>query len=362
MDLFFNLFKIRYNILEKLIPGCCTTISKDSEVNVYINLEPIVKKMISSGIENELKVKNDERVIQLISCIFNIAAHYRLFFAKHKLHSNVYIYYGYPYNANYINKEINPEYRNTTSDLMLKNPKTRSLRTVINDTIPLLKTILEYIDGVYFIESNNIEPSVIPYMFYKDNEKKFHFLVTTDRYEYQYAMLDNFYILRPKVENSYILYKGNVIDQMKYEDKIVSDITTKPEMVSFILSILGNEYRDIPKIKRMGLSSILKLIDKGVDRGLISNSTNNIFILSRVIKDEYLEQVMNNYMCTDIVTQYSKIKSKDLYEIHSQIIDKFDNKQLKKLNDVYFNKFPLYIMEIQAALKLKKQERVRFNK
>lgn len=362
MDLFFNLFKIRFNILEKLIPGCCTTLTKDSEVNVYINLEPIVKKMISSGIDSELKVRSDERVLEFISCVFNIAAHYRLFFTKHKLHSNIYIYYGYPYDANYINKEINSDYRKNMSDIMLKNPKTRSLRTMINDAIPLLKTILEYIDGVYFIESNSIEPSVIPYIFYKENKDKFHFLVTTDRYEYQYTMLDNFFILRPKVENSYILYKGNVIDQMKYEDKIVSDITTKPEMISFILSILGNEYRNIPKIKRMGLASIIKLIDKGVDKGLISDSTNNIFILSRVIKDDYLEQVMNNYMCTDIETQFSKIKSKDLYEVNSQIIDKFDNKQLKKLNDVYFNRYPLFIMEIQAALKLKKQERVRFNK
>ncbi len=243
---------------------------------------------------------------------------------------------------------------------MLKNPKTRSIRTVINDAIPLLKTILEYIDGVYFIESNAIEPSLIPYNFYKESEDKFHFLVTTDRYEYQYATLNNFYILRPKIENSYILYRGNVIDQMKYEDKIVSDITTKPEMVSFILSILGNENRNIPKIKRTGLSSIIKLIDKGVEKGLISDSTNNIFILSKVIKDEYLEQVMGNYMCTDLETQYTKLKAKDFYDIKSQIVDKFDNNHLKKLNDIYFNKYPLFIMEILAALKLKKQERVKF--
>lgn len=360
MDLFFNLFKIRFNILEKLIPGCCTTLKQDSEINIYINLEPIIKKMIVSGIENELKVRKDDRIIEFISCVFNIAAHYRLFFAKHKLHSNVYIYYGYPFESRYINKDIIPEYRDNSKDLLLKNPKTRSLRTVINDAIPLLKTILEYIDGVYFIESDSIEPSLIPYNFYKDNKEKFHFLVTTDRYEYQYATLDNFYILRPKVENSYILYKGNVIDQMKYEDKIVSDITTKPEMVSFILSILGNETRNIPKIKRMGLSSIIRLIDKGVEKGLISDSTNNIFILSRIIKDEYLEQVMGNYMCTDLETQYSKLKTKDFYTINSQIIDKFDNNHLKKLNDVYFNRYPLFIMEIQAALKLKKQERVKF--
>lgn len=360
MDLFFNLFKIRFNVMETLISNCCSNLKKGSEVVVHINLEPVIRKMISSGVNDELKVRTDERILELISCIFNLAAHYRLFFSKHKLYSRVYMYYGFPCDANYINREINPEYRNNSIDLMCRNPKTSSMRLVLNEAIPMLKTIFEYIDGVYFIESNNIEPSLMPYINYKENEDKVHFLISNDKYEYQYANLNNFYILRPKQENSYILYKCNVIEQMKYESKIVNDLTVKSEMVSFILSILGNENRNIPKIKRMGLASILKLLNKGVNEGIISDNVNNIFILNRVIKDEYVEQITNNYLCTDLDSQYNKLKSKDIYHYNDQLIDKFDNKQLRKLNDQYFNRYPLYIMEIQSALKLKQIERIKF--
>lgn len=360
MDLFFNLFKIRFNIMEILISNCCEELNKDSEVVIHINLEPVIKKIISSGINDELKIRTDERVLEFISCVFNLAAHYRLFFSKHKIYSKVFVYYGYPTNANYINKEVNSEYRDNSINMMSKNPKTSSLRIVLNDAIPMLKTIFEYIEGVYFIESDNIEPSLIPYINYKENDDKIHFLVTNDKYEYQYANLKNFYILRPKQENSYILYRGNVIEQMKYESKMVNDITVAPEMISFILAILGNDIRNIPKIKRMGLATILKLLDKGKKEGLISDNVNNIFILSRIIKDEYVEQITNNYLCTDLEAQYNKLKSKDLYHYNNQIIDKFDNKQLKKLNDKYFNKYPLYIMEIQSSLKHKNMERIKF--
>ena len=48
---------------------------------------------------------------------------------------------------------------------------------------------------------------------------------------------------------------------------------------------------------------------------------------------------------------------KDLYVITSQIVDKFDNETLKKLNDKYFELYPIQLMELTSGSKFLRKEK-----
>lgn len=358
MEVFFNMYKIKFDILNKFILNTEIDLSKDNYV--YINLEPVLRRIIHSNIDNDLRIKKEERILEFISYVFNLASHYRLYFASKKTYCKLYLYMGYPFDVSYINNDVYTVYRQNYKDLF-GNGVNIGLRTIIEESIELLKTILEYIDGVYMIESGNIEPSLIPLIIdnHNDSKCKNNFIITTDKYDYQYCLKD-YYVLRPKQNHSYILYKGNIINQMMIEDKMIPEkYNINYNIIPFALSILGNDIRSLPKIKGMGFKTIIKGIQKGVDVGLISDKVNNIFILSKILKEEVQEQVFQNYICTDLDTQYKKIKEVEKYNIINQLNDKFDNKELKELNDNYFIYTPLNLMEILSACKYKKVKKIK---
>lgn len=352
MEVFFNMYKIKFDIMTKFITNLNIDLSKEN--HIYINLEPILRRIVHADIDKELRIKKQERILEFISYVFNLAAHYRLFFASKKVYCKVYLYLGYPFNVTYINNDIHKEYRQNYKD-MFNSGVNIGLISIIDESIELLKTILEYIDGVYLIESGNIEPSLIPLIIDLENQNitKNNFIISTDRYDYQYCLKD-FYIMRPKQKNSYILYKGNTIQQMLIEEKSLPDeYNLNCNIVPFVLSILGNEYRCLNKIKGMGFKTIIKGIQKGIDANIISDKVNNIFILSKILKDSIQEDVFLNYLCTDLDSQYKKIKEVEKYNILVQLKDKFDNKELKEMNDEYFIYHPLNLMEILSACNYK---------
>lgn len=355
MELFFNLYKIKFVILDELLNNVSIDFNKDT--NVYINLEPIIRKT-TVNMDNELRIKNKDRVLEFISCVINLAAHYRLYFSRKKVFSKVYLYLGYPLNVKYINNDLYPNYRNNYINTLMSN-ECIGMRNILQEALPLLRIICEFIDGVYFIESGNIEPSLIPLIISEGSNdlKDFNnFIVTTDKYEYQYTLKD-FYILRPKQKNSYILYSGNIIKQMMIEEKMMPDSEINQNIIPFILSILGSEHRSIPKLKGLGFKSIIKAINKGIDLGLISDKVNNIFILSKIIKEDFHETLFLNYLLTDLDSQYKKIKDVEKYNILYQLKDKFDNKGLKEMNDEYFTSYPLNIIEIMSSCKYKNKNK-----
>ena len=90
MDPLFNMFKIRFTILDNIISSN-NDIKPDDKINVFINVESILKLFMNIKMEEYLRVSNEERVLEFISNLINLAAHYRLYFSKNKLYSRVYL-------------------------------------------------------------------------------------------------------------------------------------------------------------------------------------------------------------------------------------------------------------------------------
>lgn len=357
MDPIFNMSKVRFTKLDELITKHVPEIGPTSRVNLFINLEPILRKLTAANIEQYLQVKTEEKSFEMISNIINLASHYRLFFTKNKIYSKIYFYIGYPFNAIYRNRTINPDYRKTYQHKFTKDMSSIILSNTLSSVIPFIKIILEYVEGVYFIESDSVEPSLVPHVITKDNpSNNINFILSTDKYDYQYVN-KGFYIIRPKLEHSYIVSKDNLMDVVKAEEKIVSEIEIGNNFYPFILSLLGDKYRNIEKIKRVGFAAITKMIDKAISTNVIGKDVTSINILANIVKQEHKPLLLSNFFCTDIDTQFSMLNIRDLQNITSQLKDKFDNVALKNINDEYFRQYPLYLIELtQANNLLKKKE------
>lgn len=362
INIIFNTFKVKYSKLDHLIVNNCTDVNKKSRVNVFINLEPIFNKLLKTDIDEYMQVKGKEKLHEVISNIINIAAHYRLFFTKNKIYSRVYLYTGFPFNSKYENSMFIDHYRKSIKHKLTKDARYTTISAILTSAITFTQTILEYIDGVHLITSDFIEPSLIPSIIHENTENDFiNFIVSSDKYEYQYVNKDGWYIIRPKQENSYIVTHNNLIGTIKWESKVLNDVKVGPNFYPFILSLTGNKYRDIIGIQGLGIAKTIKMIDKSIKQGLISSKADNINTLLKIIKDSYIPLVTTNHRVIDLRTQLISTSPRNKYDIIDSIINKFDPDSLKKINDEIMVGYPIYLTELTAANNLLSKSKTSIN-
>lgn len=352
LELYFNMFKIKYSKLDELLRNI--TFEKGEEIIIYISLESILKKITSTITDRENIMIDSKRNLILTSCIFNLIAHYRYYFNKKSVCSRIYIYGPESVDVNYLNREYNKDYR--TRMLLLNTEETTSIGKTYSESIKMIKTILTYVEGVNFITSGIVEPSVVPLVLtnYLKTDNKKNFIVTDDKYDYQYIK-DYFIILKPRLEKSSIIDFDNVMDILKEKTKCNNIPNPDINFLPFIISILGDKYRNIDKIKGMGISKIYNEINKGLNNNIITNDINNLNSLSCLINENYHNDFMLNYITTSIYEQYKKLSDTEIKYITNQVIDKYDGGYMKVINDEYFIDNPLNILEINTGIKKRYQ-------
>lgn len=352
MELYFNLFKIKYEkLLELLREDEDIYIKFGDTVNVFINLEPIFMKLCNPMVNNKLKTRGKHQ-FEFISCVINLAAHYRWFFTKNRINSRIFLYCPSPTNLQYKNSNYNKDYRVHYNFKFTERGGNLLLHKMIVESIPFIQLITEYLDGIYFIVSNNIENSLVPYIVLNHNDEEdddieyaANFVVSSSLYDIQYVN-KKCNILLPKQDKSMLLSRKNVIPYIMVANECETGLNIGPKMIPFILSIIGNKNRNIYNIKGMGIKTTFKLLEQALKLKVISNDVTSIHMLLDVIKSQYREELLNNYYCTDIDSQVSQLNLKDKHDVIDQMIDKFDNVALKQINDRYFKYHPLQLIEL----------------
>lgn len=368
MDYIFNSFKIKYINLNNLFGKL--DLNNINKVTLYINLESVLSKLHRDYYEETLltctksELANNHKA--LISNIINLAAHYRLFFTRSKVASNIVFYYsdfdGY---KRYNNTVYIDKYRKTYFDTY-HNPKRDLLLGMINEAVRISHSIIDYIDRVFILSSDRLESSVIPYMAHKDQRLKsdLNLILTRDIYDFQYVN-HGFLVLYPEKEESIILHKKNLMKFLRfkndYEDKYHVDIS--PKLLPFILSIIGDKKRSLPKVTGIGFKKIYKSLEKLYDKEFIIDedpSTMSIEHLAELLKtnngfyDNGIREIIgNNYFAIDLDRQLNIASDSHNHEILDNVNNKFDTNGLKKLNDKVFSDYPLHLIELNNYSKNK---------
>lgn len=344
IDPIFNMYKTKFAILDQLHIIDRTK----KKVRVFINLEMILKTLMSSRNNNQLYAMGDpnDAKLSIISNLVNIGQHYRLYCTKYHMESEIYVYCNYPH-ARYRNSDFIIGYRSYYVNRILKNENCLFINDALKEAFKFLEVMCKYINGVYIITEESIESSVIPYiirMNSKDNPDDVQdILVSNTKYDMQYVNY-GFSILSPSGDDSVLITYDNVINRLKDVCKITTDITIPPSFIPFIISMIGDRYKSIPKMAGVGLSTVLKTIKTGIDKKLITSNTTNIDMLSSIIKEQHRDAFIDSYRCVDIPMQYNRLSELEIHGIMSTIEDKYDENALRLINERYFQMHPLMII------------------
>lgn len=357
IDPIFNMFKVRFEYLDTM-----KILKEDTEkVIVYINFEQVLKVLLNPKTNNALKGlnKHNEIKLQLMSNIVNLAMHYRLYFCKLGKDCRVVMYYNYP-KGRYNNVSYIPNYKSVIYFKLFSDLNTGYIGRCMEEIQTFLTSLMAYMNEVYLIKSPCVESSLIPFIlkehvYTDDVQTTQHIIVSNSHYEYSYID-KGFTIISPNGKDSLYLTEDNVIDEMKRLAKIKSKDTIPTQFIPYTISLLGDKYRGITKMGGVGLGGIIKMINTSLDKCIITPNSTSVELLSDTIDEKYREQFINNYKCTSLDFQYSEVTDMQLEDILNQIVDKFDDNALVRINQKYFNRFPLMTINMKSSQVLDKSK------
>lgn len=362
MDIFFNLFKIKFIYLNNLFAKL--NLNNIKTINLFINLESILSTLHKPYIEDMLQTLTKKEVSDYYKClianIINLAAHYRLFFTRAKVTSNIIFYYNDFKTYDLYNNSVYVKGYRKHYFMNYHSSNYSILNQIVIDGVDYASTICEYVNSVFMLSSDRLESSVIPYLCLSDKKLKadLNLMLTKDLYDLQYVN-KNFLLLYPAKEESIILARKNVIPFLRFTHEMGPenyDLEINPLLLPFILSVLGDKKRSLEKIRGIGFKKLYKGIEKLYYNDFISDeepSSFNIENLSNFVRDNdgmfklgVKESIGNNYFSIDLDRQLNvapKIYNQSILEM---IYNKYDNNNLKKLNDKIFSDYPLHLVEL----------------
>lgn len=361
MDYLFNSFKIKYVIMNKLFGKL--DLRTVNSITLYINLESVINALHRNDYEEALQTLTKEEINgqckRLISNIINLAAHYRLYFTRSKVSSNIVFYYqDFDAYKNFYNSLYIPKYRKHFFD-MYHNDKFDLVNDIIMSCVNYVKSIIDCIDAVYILKSDIIEASLIPLIGHKDKRLKsdLNIVLTKDLYDLQYVN-HGFLVMLPEKEESVILHKNNVMSYLRYKHDLTEKykVDINPLLLPFMLSVIGDKKRSLEKIRGVGFKKLYKSLEKLYEEDYLDDENPlsfNIEHLSELIKESSFfidngvkETISANYMCINLDRQINLVDNYVIEDMLDGLINKFDNNGLKRLNDKIFADYPLNIVEL----------------
>lgn len=367
LDAVFNLHKVKFSKLDILFKDVDVK-SAISRVNVFINIESIFHMFHNSYMEEQINVMNNEELKDLhaniISNTINLASHYRLFFTKNKISTNIVLYMNSHSKYTKLNNIMHvKKYRSKYVYDYTENLEFELLNGVMESAVKAIDNIVDYIEGVYFVTSDRIESSVIPMVMIEDGmiDGQLNIMVTRDIYDLQYVNKKFLVVYPMKEDGSRLITANNLYEVFRDKGELNNDYNIPSYLYSFILSVIGDKRRSIVKVKGMGFSSIYKNLSKlfkALDIGSEEYISFEQLVLS--IKEDpknpsdNRERVVNNYMAIDIDRQTAMVSSAQKTSLQTQIVDRYDATALRSINEKYFDICPINILELNNYSKKSK--------
>ena len=350
MDIHFNSYKIRYAILNQFMKPIRDS-QKIHSVDIYINLDDIFHTLHKPLIDREFQACGKNAGRQLVSNVFNIIGHYRNWALKEKLNPKIYAYYTSA-NTQFRNNVHVTDYRKHFFEI--NNPHNGKFY-FINDAIlkamPIFHAIAKYIDGCYIIDTRHLEPSIFPYyMMQRDDIPsdpfKWNLVVSRDTYDVQYCYQNRCSLISPKGDYSLLVTRKNMWSYVAQRDGMrdVPEYHWTHELYTIAKSIIGDRYRNIPRLRSVGWKTLFKAME------CVQNESDDkeIVLLQR---DKLLELMTNKRITVEVANQnisavsleiqVGSMLATDSAMINTQFEDMMDYPTLAHINNDLFHEFPL---------------------
>ncbi len=347
MDVYFNAYKVKYMTMNSFMRPIRAS-QKINTMNIFVNIDDLLRTIHRPLINNEFQVCGQNASKQLISNLFNVLAHYRYWALKEKIDIRVYGIYTSSLRR-FKNSMHIPKYRKKfieNNDPV--NTKYFYINEAIRNSIPMIPIISNYIPDVYMIDSKYLEPSIVPlYISEEVYKADWNIMVSRDTYDLQYAYKDKWSYIVPKGEKSQLVSRKdiwNYVDKRERVYKEPMDLMYDYNLYIFAKSLVGDSYRNIPRLRRIGWKTLFKYLnvikDEYGDKEISITAQNHLVELlqnKKIPNDE----MNSNIYATDINMQVGAMMEIDKTTIDSQLSDIPDYENLKEMNNTLFAKFPL---------------------
>ena len=340
----FNMIRIPYNQLDEILTYE-RFIEPGDQINLCINIESVM--MFLSTIQDlESRLVAEPRFVQgFVKEYVNTVAHYKSFFQQnHFPDTKIYLYYTSLNATKYTQLEYVENFRSYYITKYTTNPKFVYWMDKMRDVIlPTLKKILEYINNCYLIEGRNIDSSVIPMMISEMDPSRKVIILSGDPVDTQYRFYRNFYTIYVKKNPSRVLtYKieDYIKELTKDEDYVKVQgnplLKNRSLYLSMVASVTGSKTRSIDNLYGVGYKTFLKYLMSGFKDGLIEPTTKSAELLANIFPCSSRNEFISNFKALDVNHSFRDLKDSDKAMLKHQIIDRFDNNGLIKLNNQLF--------------------------
>lgn len=333
-----------HNHMMKLYPG--------DRVNVFINLECVLRNLFMQKGLNELVTFHKQKVvIELESAILNLMASYRSYFNKEKCEPRMFFYFtdlgGAPQEMEVYNKFYRSFYHNK----YMQDPHFNKMGDLMQNIIlPEVKLIVSYVPGCYFITSRTFDSSVIPDVIAGFDQSVKNVIITGDLFDTLYMLDPNFMTIYIKRRFQHFAVASSIQETIqtviKNESMFDMGIFSSEMYYRMLLSIHGSKIRNIKSAKGFGYGKFMRILKSGMERGIILKDFESIDSIIDTFPESYREDIKNAFQCTSIDLQRSLLNDTDEEEIKSQIVDKEDIKSLEALNNKRFLEAPINLQSL----------------
>lgn len=324
---------VKYKKLDEIL-GCFIP-NLPREINIFIDLNQILLELY--------KFENIANPLGILASITNLPIHYRHYFNKLGIKSNIFLIYSsndssnnYKYIANYNAKErILKESNKHVHDIIIYN-------------IELLNTLVPYLPGIY-LKRGTVEPTVIAY----DLIQKFEKSVSTNIF---LSSSDYAYQLPAVLPNVLLIYKKSVLGEDRKSEDISFGVTQANVLSTYIMI---NNKQSYLNIKNQELVSSFMVCNGLPSRGIktLLSYKKSLNVLSKLIESykiispENIYQIINSFYnekgitLEEICSRYYAIDINHQLTLYRQLpesmesnflVDIYDLQALYDINNIYF--------------------------
>lgn len=340
---------IKWSVLRQLLAD----LKDEKEINLFINFESILR--------NLCKIKNlgllvnfylQKVVIELESSVLNLVAHYRGFFKKHGIKCNIYFYYTdlSCENSQLMKNEIK-FYRNYYYNKYKQNPEFKNIFRLLQIIVPDLKLITQFIDGVYFITTKEIDSSLVPKLLSSDIQS---IVLTEDIFDTIY-LFDNIkvlYIKRDFNKNSQSVVfssPAEIADKILNYDNPFELIVFNSELYfKLLLTFNGSQVRNLQSLSSDGCSIInfAENLRNKIKEGVLLENFKSLSSVLSFLPKKVQSELSQSFKGFDLNVHLSQVNELIKEELKEQIVDHFDFDSIMSLNNQRFLEFPVNLIDL----------------
>lgn len=332
-------YYVKYDTLTNLI-NMNYSGSNATTIDIYIDMQDILRHIDSQLIRMKIPVRNP---LLLTSGIINMVAHYRNFFTtRFKCNSRFWLI---------------DSYENYLAILYYNQFKTRPLSPsmihLYRDNLQFIPMLCNAIPDIQYERCSVDVTTKVLSIRNIEGENTPGLLISKDSFTFQASIAKNMKVLRPRKNNlgdiSYIVSGENAIESYIVElskKSINMNVSIDVEQLPLFMAMTRVPSRNLKTFYQ--ITTAVDRLRTGYAAGLTtkypwnqSEFVNSLIEINRDINKDPSELLYRLQACDAVFTQLAAYSGTVESETYKGIVNIYDPKGVKEINDKYFSSCPL---------------------